>query len=123
MGDREWPGAAGQLAVRQWRRLLPREPAPRLTDATPLDPAGINSVIKAGLKGGLHFERREVHNGLWCCSVALEPTGCGGRLALAAVCPESAMYCGKRRSPRSSVPQRSRRESEADIGDVRRGVP
>ncbi|MFI5611933.1 IclR family transcriptional regulator [Amycolatopsis sp. NPDC051903] len=76
----------GSLPSEQRSRLLPPEPVPRLTDATPLDRAGIRSAIKAGLKGGLHFERGEVHSGLWCCSVALEPTGSGERLALAAVC-------------------------------------
>ncbi|MEW2506892.1 hypothetical protein AB0878_41205 [Amycolatopsis sp. NPDC047767] len=51
-----------------------------------MDPAELKSVIKTGVKHGLHFERGEVHNGLWCCSVALEPTPADERLALAAIC-------------------------------------
>ncbi|MFD1523186.1 IclR family transcriptional regulator [Pseudonocardia yunnanensis] len=76
----------GSLPPAQRRRLLPQEAIPTLTELTPTSSTAIKTAIRTGLKYGAHVEEGEVHPGIWCCSVALEPTQADERLAIAAIC-------------------------------------
>jgi DNA-binding IclR family transcriptional regulator len=76
----------GSLQPAQRPRLLPPEPFPQLTSQSLTDWADVRDAINAGVKDGLHLEHGEVHSGLWCCSVALEPTHADERLAIVVIC-------------------------------------
>lgn len=76
----------GSLPPAQRARLLPEEPFPRLTGETLTEWDAVKDMIRAGVRDGVHLERGEVHAGLWCCSVALEPTRADERLAITVIC-------------------------------------
>lgn len=76
----------GSLQPCQRPRLVPSGPFPQLTDQTLTDWTDVNDAIKTGVKDGMHLEQGEVHAGLWCCSVALEPAHADEKLAIVVIC-------------------------------------
>ena len=56
-----------------------------LTGETRTEWDAVKDMIRAGVRDGVHLERGEVHAGLWCCSVALEPTRADERLAITVI--------------------------------------
>jgi IclR family transcriptional regulator, acetate operon repressor len=76
----------GSLPPEQRPRLLPTGPFPQLTRHTLTDWTDVKDAIRTGIKDGLHLEQGEVSTGLWCCSVALEPSHADERLAIAVIC-------------------------------------
>ncbi|MBO0848331.1 MAG: helix-turn-helix domain-containing protein [Pseudonocardia sp.] len=87
----------GSLPPAQRGRLLPDEQVPSLTGSTPATAADIKSVIRGGVRAGLHIEQGQVRFGMRCYSVALEPTRADERLALAVICLDELSGTQERR--------------------------
>lgn len=76
----------GSLQPAQRPRLVPSGPFPKMTDQTLTKWDDVNDAIKSGVKDGLHLEQGELHTGLYCYSVALEPAHADEKLAIVVIC-------------------------------------